>query len=279
MLHLHDLSRLEVRTSSAPEPENIPRRETLQDCTTGEAIPLPTIDPAVGTRTLRVRVAPSGAWKTEFQFRLKQAQDFAELIVVSPFSRDMADIALRRMIMPAIEFPLGTVSFTEKQCKTIQRLIIQASLRMMGYPTNFPRAMVFGPKELGCLGIRAVWTERCIQHINVAVGHLRQPGRVGDMIMCNLRWQQCLAGVSFHNWEHTQIKLNSILEQGWITTGVRNALAATNSAIYFTSEKKITELVLPPQARTGDWYIMDSMFQIFNARSYIALTPADCGCE
>jgi hypothetical protein len=85
-------------------------------------MPLPTIDPAVGTRTLGVRVAPSGVWKTEFQFRLKQAQDFAKLIVVSQFLRDMADIALQRMIMPAIEYPLGTVSFTENQCKTIQRL-------------------------------------------------------------------------------------------------------------------------------------------------------------
>jgi hypothetical protein len=180
------------------KPESIARRVTLTDCTTGEAVPLPTIDPEVGTRTLGVRVAPSGSWQTEYQHRLKQAQELAKLIVVSQFSRDMADIALRRVIMPAVEYPLGTASFNQRQCESIQQPIIRASLGKMGYPRNFPRVIVFGPKELGGLGIRSVWTERCIQHISIAVGHLRQPGRVGDMILCNLRWQQRLAGVSFH---------------------------------------------------------------------------------
>jgi hypothetical protein len=118
----------------------------------------------------------------------------------------------------------------------------------MGYPRNFPRVIVFGPKELGGLGIRSV-------------GHLRQPGRVGDMILCNLRWQQRLAGVSFHLWEHPQKKLNSILERGWITTGVREALAATKNSLHFTFKNKETELMLPPLARTEDSYSMDNMIR------------------
>jgi hypothetical protein len=245
------------------KPDDIPRTVTLRDCSSGEAIPLPIIDPDVGTRTLGVRIAPSGIWKTEFNFRLQQAKDFAKLIAASQFSRDMADIALRRIIMPAVEYPLGTVSFTQKQCEQIQRPILRASLQKMGYPSNFPRAVVFGQKESGGVGIRAMWTERCIQHIMIAAGHLRKPGRLGDMILCNLRWQQRLAGVSFHIWEFPKIKLDSILEKGWTTTGVREALAATNCKIHFTTQDTEKELLLPPLARTGDSYLMDDMIGQF----------------
>jgi hypothetical protein len=183
-------------------------------------------------------------------------------MVAAQFSRDMADIAFRRVITPAVEYPLGTASFSEKQCKSIQSPILQAALRKMGYPGNFPRALVFGPTELGGVGLKEAWTERCFQHISTAIGHIRQPGRIGDMILCNLRWQQRIAGVSFHIWEHPHEKMDAFLEKGWITSGVRAALAATNCTIQFTSENRQEHLMLPALARTGDSYIMDKMIQI-----------------
>jgi hypothetical protein len=161
-------------------PDTIVEKVVLADCQTEAAIPLPIIDPEIGTRTLGVRIAPSGSWTTEYEFRKKPSQDLADLMAAAQFSRDMAEIAFRQVIMPAIEYPLGTVSFTSQQCDAIQRPILQVAIRKMGYPINFPRALVFGPKELGGLGIKSVWTERCIQHISTAVGHLRQPGRVGE---------------------------------------------------------------------------------------------------
>jgi hypothetical protein len=40
------------------KPESITGKVTLTDCHSGEAIPLPIIDPDIGTRTLGVRIAP-----------------------------------------------------------------------------------------------------------------------------------------------------------------------------------------------------------------------------
>jgi hypothetical protein len=78
------------------------------------------------------------------------------------------------------------------------------------------------------------------------------------MILCNLRWQQQLAGVSFHIWEKPHIKINQLLESGWITTGMRTALAATNCRITFTKDR-VTGLMLLPLA--GDVFIMDQMIK------------------
>jgi hypothetical protein len=120
------------------KPEDVEGRVQLTDYATNEQFTLPCIDPEVGTRTLGVRIAPSGNWDTEYQHRCKQSKALAHLMDISQFTRDMADIALRQVIMPALEYPLNTASFNQKQCTTIQRPILKASLRKWGTQATFP---------------------------------------------------------------------------------------------------------------------------------------------
>jgi hypothetical protein len=126
-----------------------------------------------------------GTSDTEYVHRLGQAKVFAHNLS-RPVSRAAADLALRSIIQPAMEYPLGTVYFTPEQSHRIQSEIILAALPKMGFSRTMPQAVVFGPTELGGIGLNEYYTKQCIWHITTLMGLIRQPGQTGLMIRCTL---------------------------------------------------------------------------------------------
>jgi hypothetical protein len=58
-------------------------------------------------------LALSGTSDTEYLHRYGQAKLFAHSMISAQFSRAAADLALRSIIQPAMEYPLGIVHFSQ----------------------------------------------------------------------------------------------------------------------------------------------------------------------
>jgi ribonuclease HI len=242
---------------SLRKPEDIATRVVLQDSITLQQYTLACVDPHIGTRSLGIRMAPSGTFETEYLHRFSQAKAMAHNMISAKFSHAAADLAFRSIITPAIEYPLGMVHFTSKQCHQIQSQILRATLPKMGYSRTLPRAIVFGPAELGGIGLHEHYIEQCIQHITTMMGHIRQPGRTGDMIRCTLRWQQRLAGTTVPILEQPSQNLKPLLETGWITA-VRDSLHATGLTLQFTDPSEQSGPT-EQKLREFDEHIMDKL--------------------
>jgi hypothetical protein len=127
----------------------------------------------------------------------------------------------------------------------------------MGYSGNTPRAVVFGPTKVGGIGLHEHYTEQSIQHITTLMGHIRQPGRTGDMIQCTFRWQQRLAGITTPILDRPDLDLKPLLEAGWITT-VRDSLAAVGLPLQLTNPSEQSGPI-EQNLRKFDEHIMDKL--------------------
>jgi hypothetical protein len=106
----------------------------------------------------------------------------AHNMILAKFSHAAADLAFRSIITPAMEYPLSMVHFTQNNATRFKASYSAQHYRTWATPGPLPRAIVFGPAELGGIGLHEHYIEQCIHHITTMMGHTRQPGQTGDMI-------------------------------------------------------------------------------------------------
>jgi hypothetical protein len=64
----------------------------------------------------------------------------------------------------------------------------------MGYNRNMPKEVVYGPEDLGGLGLHDLYVEQGIKQISTLIGHVRQGSDTGRMMLIQLEWCQVQAG-------------------------------------------------------------------------------------
>ena len=70
-------------------------------------------------------------------------------------------------------------TFTDKQCNTIQRPMINAALPKLRINRNMPQTVVFGPLRYGGLDILSLSTEQLCKHTKMTLSHLRSKSSTG----------------------------------------------------------------------------------------------------
>ena len=122
-----------------------------------------------------------------------------------------------------MEYPPAVTQFTQKQCDSISSPVLRACLSQMGYNSNMPREVVYGPSVLGGIGIHDLYIERGIKQITTLVGHVRQQSDTGRMMINQLEWCQVQAGTAISLLEAPTIPIDYI-EDCWIMC-IRDFLA------------------------------------------------------
>ena len=244
------------------DPSEIPNCEPQEDhylgpisLTYGSVSPerhrLVTESPWKGRRTLGVRIAPAGNWDDEARYRRQQSRELALLIAGSTMSTDTARMGYRSMVCPKLEYPLAVTQFSQKQCDRISSPALRACLSQMGYNCNMPREVVYGPLELGGLGMHDYFIEQGIAQIATLVGHTRQDSETAKMIAIELQWCQVQAGTAFHLLESPDIAIEYV-ETCWVMC-VRSFLSTYKLRMHFTT------IVQPGIQCAGDEFIMDAL--------------------
>jgi hypothetical protein len=103
-----------------------------------------------GRRTLGARIAPSGNWNDEYNFRRKR--ELSLCMAGSSLAKETARLGYRTMVCSALEYPLTITQFTQEQCDKITSPILRSCMSQMGYNQNSPKEVVYGPVEMGGFG-------------------------------------------------------------------------------------------------------------------------------
>ena len=212
---------------------------------------LATESPWQGRKMLGVRIAPAGTWTDEFLYRRQQSRDLAMLLAGSTIDADTARVGYHMMVCPMIEYPLTVTQFSQKDCDMIVSPVLRACLSKMGYNQNMPKEVVFGPVELGGLGMHDLFIEQGIRQILALVGHLSQNSVTSKMMLIELQWCQVQAGTSDHLLESPSTEIDYI-ETCWIMA-IPDFLRTYSLRLQFSSSS------LPRMQCDDDEFIMDAL--------------------
>jgi hypothetical protein len=80
------------------------------------------------------------------------------------------------------------------ECAKIQATYMSMALQKMGFIGMTKRALVFGPEEYGGLRITDLWMEQGIQHVSLLIGHLRNGGEAGMLLVLRIEWMVLMIG-------------------------------------------------------------------------------------
>jgi hypothetical protein len=200
-----------------------------------------------GRRTLGARIAPSGNWNDEYDFRRKQGHEPSPRMAGSSLAKETARLGYKTMVCPALEYPLTVTQFTQEQYDKITSPILRSCMSQMGYTRNSPKEVVYGPVEMGGFGFHDLFIEQGIHQVTALVGHLREPqSKPGNMMKSELDWCHLQAGTGDHLFENpcTQIEY---IKTCWIMS-IRDFL-----------RMEFTEHSHPEALCEGDEFIMDAL--------------------
>ena len=198
---------------------------------------------------LGVRLAPSGAQLTELKWIQNKAIKFAYHVGKSQLTRAEARQAYHSIYIPSLSYSLGTTSLSPTEAKSIQKRALLRILPALGINRHMPRAVVFGPKAHGGLGLRCFHTEQGIQQIELLIGHVRLQDTIGKLFLATLSMHQLTAGISQPILTAPFASL-PYLDKGWFTC-LRAFLSHVNGSIELPSVRPLS------LARVNDCLLMD----------------------
>ena len=142
---------------------------------------------------------------------------FARIIRFSKLSYALADVSYWMLYLPSMTYPLPSTSLSKKALDKVESPAIRAVLNASGYNSNFPRAVVYGPRRLGGMAKRSLYTEQGVQKTTLLLRHLRGESVLANWITIGLEYYQLIAGISQHILEEVDLPLPHA-EGGWITS-------------------------------------------------------------
>ena len=88
----------------------------------GEICNIKRLEATTAERTLGVRLAPSGQWDTEFNYRYSQLQQFCGRLQAAPFTPIDAEIIYQCRWIPISHFCLPLTHFSKQQCEQYSKI-------------------------------------------------------------------------------------------------------------------------------------------------------------
>ncbi|MGH7954667.1 MAG: hypothetical protein ACREOZ_01775, partial [Gloeomargaritales cyanobacterium] len=171
-----------------------------------------------------------------------------------------AYIAFKCVYRPKIEFSSPVVCLTEGEANDIQRPVLNAVLAKTGMNRNMPRAVIFGPHELGGLNWPNLYTEIGINHLKYLIGHIRMGDVTGKLMEISLAHLQLRTGSGRPALTAPIADYTYALEGTWIEW-VWSFTSEMNASI------ELTDGWVPELQSVHDRYLMDIFRYMFTPAS------------
>ena len=133
---------------------------------------IPRVENSIRKHTLGVRLSPDGSFEDEFSHRQQQALKWICNISITLLSQEETYTAYCTMWQKRFEIPLPITLFTQKQCKTLQRVFTGPFLAEMGISRTTSWELVFAPYQYSSFSIADTWVQQGLQHPHFLLGHL-----------------------------------------------------------------------------------------------------------
>ena len=205
-------------------------------------------------KTLGVQKSPHCTDKGLFLALAKKNRAHTSVMATSPFSRTDAWAYYHAIYLPSICYPMPSSTLSDAHCDALQVQFKKAFLPKYGFNRHMPNAVVYGPNELGGIGLRTLSVERGISQTYLLLACLRSPGVPAKLANIAISWAQFLAGTSVSIFEDVTTSLPHLAPMQWIPQ-VRKFLHSTSCQIELETK------FLPPLQRDNDRYLMDIVLE------------------
>ena len=177
---------------------------------------LKTIDIHQGKETLGVYLSPDGNNDNTTKVLKKKAEVWRDNIKTGHVDRNNAWLAVETTIMKSLEYPLPALTLTQNQCKEIMKPVLQAALAKSSLIKNFPRAVLYGPKQEGGLQLNDLYTSQGLSHIQKFQQHIDKPSITGKLIRVSMETAILEVGIGRNIFNLNYNKFGLLLSECWI---------------------------------------------------------------
>ena len=263
--------------------EGIPKIKECNDATdkqveivnpeTHQNIPIHEIKPTTAIRMLGVHIAGNLQNDTEYEKMYEKALKFTNAIQACPLSKSQVILAIKTIYKPAIEYALPATTFNNTQIQNIHKKVIPKMLSSCNLSKKYPRALVFGPMDLGGLGFPNIEYLQTATKLNQIIKNLRGRTSLGTTFRIMMEQAQIQAGIDEQLLATT--KIVNYIESNWIVSLIENMQK-------IQAQLTIEDYWLPSTKRKNDRMIMAEVIklnmtihetrQINNCRLFLKVT-------
>jgi hypothetical protein len=162
--------------------------------------------------------SPDGDYSQETRRLTHKSEDFARRAKSMKITSEEANMLYFTMIQPSMLYsaPAGTLNQTAAD--KINSNLTRSILASMGYNRNMPKRVVYGPRELGGLGLMDIFIEQGAAKALFLVRHLRTNRTLGKSMRAQLQWAQRVAGIEESILIDIKTRIPQLDEEAWIST-------------------------------------------------------------
>jgi hypothetical protein len=196
--------------------EENPTSITIKSSITGEDVHITKKECTESHKTLGVMMNPAGNFKDETNRLINKASNIARCIAAKPIRRREGWKLALNIIIPGISYGMGVTVIPKGEIDKVESIIMPPILQKVGCNSNMTRDVVFGPKDMGGLGLTRMYTEQGTRKIMALMQHVRANSTVGQAMTINLKWHQMICGVGFHVMTKTNEPIVKVDGGEWI---------------------------------------------------------------
>jgi hypothetical protein len=129
--------------------------------------------------TLGIFASVDGNQKAQVAKLHEKILGWADKISTKQLSKTEIWLSLRLGIAKSLRYPLTATTLSKNECYDLQKPLLKAALKALGFPATFPRNIVFAPPSILGLGVPNMWNDQGIDHITAILKH-------GDSLHSNI---------------------------------------------------------------------------------------------
>ena len=153
-------------------------------------------------RYLGIQMCPKYNLKDEQSVIQEQAEDLAARIKSSNLSSYEIYTIYRTTWLAQICFYACHTQLNVNEYHEIQQSVINVIISKMGYNWHTPRAIVFGSKSLGGIGLKYLYHEQGCHSKYELLFRLRHPQKCNEVLHISLEWTQFECGRENDSLKH-----------------------------------------------------------------------------
>ena len=164
------------------------------DDNNAQSVSLKRLETNQSERQLGIIMPLDGNFVEERIVRWKQSQLLGQKMYRAPLTPYEGVIVYKMYYIPKVGYPLSLTKFTKKECEDIQSQFYQYAPPKMGLNRHTPKALLFGPLQLGGFNLHDIYPDQIIRHVTKISQHIRRNDSVGKAFTSNLRVFEILLG-------------------------------------------------------------------------------------
>ena len=238
--------------------EGVPNLETPNDDSgiiiisseTGKQEVIWKKSPMESHKTLGIMENPSGDYQDEYNHLKQISEKWRTNISNQYMNRQESWLFYTSFYLPSLRYHLTVGTYTNAQLERIQHPLVQLILPRIGYNSNMPKEVIYGPTLSGGMGFVPLFIVQATQKLKHIMQAYRRNTPLKKILHVTFEWSQKIMGTTNTLFMKPHIPVPSLQVEQWITT-LRDFLSKSNLKL------RIPELEGVHIQRYNDQALMD----------------------